>query len=155
MDGDPSQAEVCSLGLQDVSRTPWKKQHCLSVFPYIWRTRKETRISFFFFPFPFHRALCNMHAMHKISPGNRSRCLPAQKALMWGKAQVPYKEMIFPFWVTHALSLDSSSKGRRPKHILHINRSYIHGQSRVYEQNSSMCLTNQSIIDEHLYIFLN
>lgn len=145
MDGDPSQA-ICSFWFLEYQQNTLgekkkkTKPHHLSVFPYIWRAQKETKTSPLFFPFGFHRALCSMHLMHKTSSGIRSRCLPAQKALMWGKAQVPYKEMIFHFWVTHALSLGSSSKGKRPKHVLHINRSYIHGQSRVYELKSFMCL---------------
>lgn len=161
MDGDPSQA-ICSFWFLEYQQNTLgekkkkTKPHHLSVFPYIWRAQKETKTSPLFFPFGFHRALCSMHLMHKTSSGIRSRCLPAQKALMWGKAQVPYKEMIFHFWVTHALSLGSSSKGKRPKHVLHINRSYIHGQSRVYElQVFYVSLTNQSIIGEHIYIFLN
>lgn len=148
MDGDLSQAEVCSLGFHNVSRTPWKKTDHLAVFPYIWRSQKETKISFLV---PLSQSSLHMHSMHETSPGNGSRCLSAQKALMWGK--VPHKERIFPFWATHTFSLGSSYKGKKPKDVLHINRSYIHRQSRVQEWNSFICLW--LISPSVIYIFLH
>lgn len=111
-------------------------------FPLYLKNTKGNKYFLTFFPFPFIE-LRNMHSMHKTSPdapGNHNRYPPAQKALMCGKAQVPHKEMTFPFWATHTHSLGNSSKGKRPQHVLHIDRSYIHGQSRVSEWNSFMCL---------------
>lgn len=132
MEGDLSQAEVCSLRFQDVSRTPWEKTTLPGCVPlYL----KITKISFFF---PLSQSSLHRHSMHEPSPGNGSRCLPAQKTLTWAK--VPYKEKVFPFWATHTFSLGSSYKGKRPKHVLHTNRSYIHRQSRVQEWHSFICL---------------
>lgn len=143
--GIPAKLRFALFDFQSISPTPWKKKKKHQAtppfcFPLYLKGTKGNKDFPLFFSFPFHRALCSMHSMHKTSSGICSRCLPAQKALMWGKAQVPYKEMIFHVWVTHTLSLGSSSKGKRPKHVLHINRSYIHGESRVYELKSFMCL---------------
>lgn len=96
MDGNPRHVKFTLLfpGFQQNTLKTCR----ISVSPYIWRTQEEIFISLlltFFFLSPFIE-LCNMHSMHKTSPdapGNHNRYPPAQKALMWGKAQVPRKEM--------------------------------------------------------------
>lgn len=131
MDGDLSQALLVSRMSAEYLG---KKPHHLAVFPYIRRIQKETNTSFLV---PFSQSSLHMPSMHETSPGNGSRCFPAQKALMWGK--VPYKERIFTLWATHTFSLGRSYKGNRTKHV-HINRSYIHRQRRVQEWHSFICL---------------
>lgn len=141
MDGNPHQVKFTLLfpGFQQNTL----KTCCISVSPYIWRTQEEIFISLlftFFFLSPFIE-LCNMHSMHKTSPdapGNHNRYL--HKRHWRGARHRSLTKRWLPFRATRTHSLGNSSKGKSPKHVLHINRSYIHGQSRVSEWNSFMCL---------------
>lgn len=148
MDGDLSQAEVCSLGFQDVSRIPWEKttsHGCVLLYLKITKGNKD-------FPFCSPFTELSAHALSAWTFPRQWQQMPScTKDTDGGK--VPYKEKVFPSWAMHTFSLGSSYKGKRPKHVLHINGSYIHRQSRVQEWHSFICLwlISQSVI----YIFLH
>lgn len=140
MDGDPGQAEICFL-FSRRSAEHLQKTAPPSYFSCTCRTQKETRISFFIFfsPSPFAElsALCTWCIKF---PQAITADAFLHKRHWCGVRRGPLtKRWFFAFRGTHTHSA-WVPKEKRPKHVLHINRSYIHGQSRAYEWNPFMCL---------------
>lgn len=123
------------------------KKHCISDFPFYLKNAKGNYISllfpYIFFPSPFTElfAVCTQCTELPQMP-QATTTAPFLHKWHWCGARhgsltkrwfFPSEQHTHSAWAAVPMEF---SKGKQPKHVCHINRIYVHSQSRPSEWNS-------------------